>query len=179
MTKEELKSKINNWCDDCIHFTEDEGMTCNHNLEWRCIEAKQKFIMDTLNSDKELYDSYDFEALFDKWHDEKIEDDEIIYLALHAKKRIEAGESVNGTEVDQFCNYYDFDYEYGDVIDFIRHGWVTREMLVSIGDKTYMAIAYYHDDYGRENDDELIFEEVELQEVVVKKWVPVKREDKE
>ena len=178
MTKEELKTKIDNWCENCLYFTEDEGKTCDYNLKWRCIEAKQKLIMEILNSDKELYDSYDFESLFDKWQNEKMDDDEIVYLALHAAKRIEAGESVNGVEIDQFCGYYDYDYEYGDTIDFIKHGWVTREMFVTIGDKTYMTVAYYHDDYGREDDDELIFEEVELQEVVVKKWVPVKKEDK-
>lgn len=178
MTKEELKSKIDNWCNDCVHFTEDEGTTCDRELAWRCEEGKQKFIMDALKADKELYDSYDFETLFDKWQDGKIDDDEIVYLALHAAKKIEAGEPVDGVEIEQFCGYYEFDYEYGDTLDFIRHGWVEREILVSIGDRTYLSTIYYHDDYGRENDYDLVFEEVELKEVVVKKWVPVKREDK-
>ena len=72
MTKEELKVKIDNWCNDCVHFTEEEGATCDRELAWRCEEGKQKFIMDTLKADKELYDSYDFETIFEVSFEEVI-----------------------------------------------------------------------------------------------------------
>ena len=79
-----------------------------------------------------------------------------------------------GREICPFAFDYlieGIDYDYGEILEEHRHGWVLRELIIKISDsENYMATVLHHDDYGLEYDEQVL-EPVELREVKVKKRV--------
>lgn len=84
---------------------------------------------------------------------------------------------INGETItyEEFADFMEgtWDYELGDVTDFLRHGWLIRELLLEINGKHYMTLCTWSDDYGFDTDDTYEFAEVEKREVLVEKWVEV------
>lgn len=72
------------------------------------------------------------------------------------------------------------DYDYGEILEEHRHGWVLKELIIKISDsENYMATVLHHDDCGLEYDKQVL-EPVELREIKIMKWVskdePVEKE---
>lgn len=99
-----------------------------------------------------------------EWTDEEWED----FIRL-ATEEVRAGRPICWFTFDKLFDYYD--YEYGDILEEFRHGWVLKEMILKISEnENYMVSVASHDDYGWEYDEQVL-EPVELREVKVKKWV--------
>lgn len=79
-----------------------------------------------------------------------------------------------GREICPFAFDYlieGIDYDYGEILEEHRHGWVLRELIIKISDsENYMATVLHHDDYGLEYDEQAL-EPVELREAKIMQWV--------
>ena len=116
---------------------------------------------------------YNYDELIERYYDkEELTDEEYAYVEKILLDKVRKGESVSHWEFE----YLDerFFYEYGDITDELRHGWVWREIILKFSENEfYSCNIAYHNDYGFDTDEIDDFCRVEKRNVVVQKWVPV------
>lgn len=98
--------------------------------------------------------------------------EEETYLKQEVINKFRKGEMLSSEEIRYVFEYELFPYEWGDIIDEGRHGWVVYECIFTIGENEhYMMTFWHHDDYGIEDYEAQEPIRCYLKEVKVMKWV--------
>jgi len=120
---------------------------------------------------------YNYDELVEKWRNgEELSEQEEDFLYKKCKERLIAGETISQTEFWIATDIVDDTWDYGETVEILSHGFITRELILTIDDKHYLTYVAWHDDYGIE-DEEFVFYEVERKQVLTEKWVEVKKND--
>ena len=88
------------------------------------------------------------------------------------KEKFRAGESLSTQEQSVLLDWEIFPYEWGDIVEVLRHGYIVREYIFEVDeDENYMLTFEWHEDYGIQIVDYETPARCYYKDVVVKKWV--------
>lgn len=94
------------------------------------------------------------------------------YLKQEVINKFRKGEMLSSGEIEYIFEYEPFPYEWGDIVDEGRHGWVVYECIFTIEENEhYMMTFWHHDDYGIGDYEAQEPIRCYLKEVKVMKWV--------
>lgn len=117
---------------------------------------------------------------YDNWEEgenKAVSAEEENFMINCLKEKFRKGEIINSVEFSLIFNDEIFPYEWGEIEEERRHGWVVRDFIISIEDNEhYMVHSWHHDDCGMEFESQIPCR-CYYKEVKVMKWVCEPEED--